>query len=148
MIAMKRIALVAHDERKQDLLEWVRFNSSKLSAHEIYATGTSGKIIAENCQLHVSRLKSGPMGGDQQIGAMIASFELDILIFFWDPMTAHPHDVDVKALLRMAVLYNLAIACNRVIADYLISSQLFDKDFQPAKKENRRYIRGRAISPL
>ncbi len=148
MNAMKRIALVAHDERKQDLLEWVRFNSSKLSAHEIYATGTSGKIIAENCRLHVNRLKSGPMGGDQQIGAMIANFELDILIFFWDPMTAHPHDVDVKALLRMAVLYNAAIACNRVTAEYLISSQLFDEDFQSAKKENRRYIRGRAISPL
>ena len=145
---MKRIALVAHDERKQDLLEWVRFNSSKLSVHEIYATGTSGKIITENCQLHVNRLKSGPMGGDQQIGAMIANFELDILIFFWDPMTAHPHDVDVKALLRMAVLYNVAIACNRVSADYLISSYLFDEDFQPANKENRRYIRGRAISPL
>jgi methylglyoxal synthase len=144
---MKRIALVAHDERKQDLLEWVRFNSAKLSAHEIYATGTSGKIISENCQLHVTKLKSGPMGGDQQIGAMIANFELDILVFFWDPMTAHPHDVDVKALLRMAVLYNVAIACNRVTADYLISSNLFDEDFESASKKNRRYIRGRAIFP-
>lgn len=147
MNVMKRIALVAHDERKQDLLEWVRFNSSKLSAHEIYATGTSGKIIAENCQLHVTRLKSGPMGGDQQIGAMIANFELDILVFFWDPMTAHPHDVDVKALLRMAVLYNVAIACNRVTADYLISSHLFDEDLQPANKRNRCYIEERAITP-
>ena len=147
MNAMKRIALVAHDERKQDLLEWVRFNSSKLSAHEIYATITSGKIIAENSKLHVNRLKSGPMGGDQQIGAMIANFELDILIFFWDPMAVHPDDVDVKALLRLAVVWNIPMACNRVTADYLISSQLFDEDFQPAKKENRRYIRGRAISP-
>ena len=148
MNVMKRIALVAHDERKQDMLEWIRFNSTKLSEHEIYATGTSGKIIAENSQLHVNRLKSGPMGGDQQIGAMIANFELDILIFFWDPMTAHSHDVDVKALLRMAVLYIVAIACNRVTADYLISSHLFNEDFQPAKKENRRYIKGMAITPL
>ena len=144
----KRIALVAHDERKQDLLEWVQHNADVLAQHELIATGTTGRVIGEHCALAVRRLKSGPLGGDQQLGAMISNMELDILIFFWDPMTAHPHDVNVKALLRMAVLYNVAIACNRVTADYLISSQLFDEDFQPAKKENRHYIRGRAISPL
>lgn len=131
----KRIALVAHDERKEDLLEWVKYNENKLARHELWATGTTGGVIAENCSLEIFRLKSGPLGGDQQLGAMIANGELDILIFFWDAMTAHPHDVDVKALLRMSVLYNTAVACNRSTADFLISSSLFDGDYLPIVKD-------------
>ncbi len=131
MGSLRRIGLVAHDERKKDLLDWVRFNRETLSRHALWATGTTGRILTEACDLEIRLLKSGPLGGDQQLGAMIAGGELDILIFFWDPMTAHPHDVDVKALLRMAVLYNVAIACNRATADYLISSDLFHRDYRP-----------------
>ena len=131
----KKIALVAHDERKQDMLEWVKFNVQKLCGHALFATGTTGKILVKECALGITRLKSGPLGGDQQLGAMIASGGLDILIFFWDPLTSHPHDVDVKALLRMSVLYNVAVACNRSTADYMISSPLFDDEYQPVIKD-------------
>ena len=128
---IKRIALVAHDEKKQDLLDWVRYNQDKLAKHQIWATGTTGSVIAGQCNLDITRLKSGPLGGDQQLGAMIANRELDILIFFWDPMTAQPHDVDVKALLRMSVLYNVATACNRSSADFIITSLLFEEQYEP-----------------
>ena len=141
MKADKRIALVAHDERKKDMLEWVQFNLEKLTGHQIWATGTTGSVIAEQCNLPVNRLKSGPLGGDQQLGAMIANGELDILVFFWDPMTAQPHDVDVKALLRMSVLYNVAIACNRSSADFLISSELFNKAYEPTLKDYGQYLK-------
>ena len=141
MDAIKRIALVAHDERKQDLLEWVRYNIDKLAGHRIWATGTTGGLIADQCNLALKRLKSGPLGGDQQLGAMIANGELDILIFFWDPMTAQPHDVDVKALLRMSVLYNVAVACNRATADFMISSHLFGEDYEPIVKDYGRYLK-------
>ncbi len=137
----KRIALVAHDERKQDLLDWVQFNAGTLSAHDLWATGTTGTIIGRACNLAITCLKSGPLGGDQQLGAKIANNELDILIFFWDPMTAQPHDVDVKALLRMSVLYNVAVACNRATADFIISSDLFNTPYRPAMKNYSRYIR-------
>jgi methylglyoxal synthase len=140
MDSQKRIALVAHDQRKQDLLEWVLFNEEKLKPHDLCATGTTGGLIADNSALAVNRLKSGPLGGDQQLGAMIASNLLDILIFFWDPMTAQPHDVDVKALLRMAVLYNVAVACNRATADFLISSGLFDSRYDPELKDYGAFI--------
>jgi len=136
----KRIALVAHDQRKEDLLTWVKYNAGVLSEHELYATGTTGKIISKQCPLDVHRLKSGPLGGDQQLGVMIANGELDILIFFWDPMTSQPHDVDVKALLRMSVLYNLPVACNRATADFLISSTLFDEAYEPILKDYTKYI--------
>jgi methylglyoxal synthase len=136
----KKIALVAHDERKNDLLEWVKYNAQKLSNHELWATGTTGKIISENCAVKIKRLKSGPLGGDQQLGAMIANGDLDILIFFWDPMAAHPHDVDVKALLRMSVVYNIAVACNRTTADFLISSSIFDEDYEPIVKDYSVYL--------
>ena len=136
----KRIGLVAHDQRKADLVNWVEFNSDKLSKHELYATGTTGKVIGEKCSLKVHRLKSGPLGGDQQLGAMIANGELDVLIFLWDPMTAQPHDVDIKAVLRMAVLYNIPIACNRSSADFIISSKLFNEEYAPKIKDYSKYI--------
>lgn len=140
----KRIALVAHDQRKQDLLSWVKYNVQVLSQHELYATGTTGKILSNKCSLDIHRLKSGPLGGDQQLGAMIADGELDVLIFLWDPMTPQPHDVDVKALLRMSVLYNIPVACNRSTADFLISSRLFEEDYEPLLKDYTRYV-GRAV---
>ena len=140
----KRIALVAHDQRKEDLLSWVKYNAEVLSQHELYATGTTGKIIATRCSLDIQRLKSGPLGGDQQLGAMIANGELDVLIFLWDPMTPQPHDVDIKALLRMSVLYNIPVACNRSTADFIISSRLFDEDYEPVLKDYAKYI-SRAI---
>jgi methylglyoxal synthase len=125
----KKIALVAHDGRKQDLLEWVKFNVETLRGHELYATGTTGKVIAEETGLDVHRFRSGPLGGDMQLGAAITENELDVLVFFWDPMTPHPHDVDVKALLRISVLYNVPTACNRSTADFLISSPLLKEDY-------------------
>lgn len=125
----KKIALVAHDGRKQDLLEWVKFNVGTLGEHELYATGTTGKVIADETGLEVHRFRSGPLGGDMQLGAAIAENELDVLIFFWDPMTPHPHDVDVKALLRVSVLYNVPTACNRSTADFVVSSPLLKEDY-------------------
>ena len=131
----KRIALVAHDLRKKDLLKWVQTNQDRLVNHTLFGTGTTGKLLNDNSILEIHRLKSGPLGGDQQLGAMIANLELDILIFFWDPMTAQPHDVDVKALLRMSVLYNVSVACNRASADFLISSPLFDSEYANEVKD-------------
>jgi methylglyoxal synthase len=136
----KRIALVAHDQRKEDLLSWVKYNADTLSQHELYATGTTGKVIASDTALEIHRLKSGPLGGDQQLGAMIANGELDVLIFFWDPMTTQPHDVDVKALLRMSVLYNIPVACNRSTADFIISSSLCEGEYDPFIKDYSKYI--------
>ncbi len=131
MPTRKRIALVAHDARKADLLDWVRRNASKLAQHELFATGTTGARIQAATDLAILALKSGPLGGDQQLGARIAEGQLNMLIFFWDPMTAQPHDVDVKALLRMAILYNVVVACNRSTADFVISSDLFDDAYRP-----------------
>lgn len=136
----KRIALVAHDQRKEDLVTWVKYNADRLAEHELYATGTTGAIISEKCSLNIHRLKSGPLGGDQQLGAMIANGELDILIFLWDPMTSQPHDVDIKALLRMSVLYNIPVACNRSSADFVISSSLFNKEYDPVIKDYAKYL--------
>lgn len=122
----KKIALVAHDNKKRDLVEWARFNRVLLAHHEIYATGTTGTILEEVLGFPIHKLQSGPLGGDQQIGAKIVSNEIDFLIFFWDPLEPQPHDPDVKALLRMAVVWNIPIACNRASADFMISSPLMD----------------------
>ena len=136
----KRIALVAHDNRKKDLVEWAGHNQELLSECEIFATGTTGKLLSQSFP-EVHLLKSGPLGGDQQLGALIAGEEIDAMIFFWDPMTSQPHDVDVKALLRMTVLYNIPTACNRSTADYMITSSLFkDKTYKPELKDYSRYL--------
>jgi methylglyoxal synthase len=126
----KRIALIAHDNRKVDLVAWARFNRGVLAHHELYGTGATGRVIAEELGLPVVRFKSGPLGGDQQVGALIAEGGLDFVIFFWDPLEPHPHDVDVKALLRIAVVYNVPIACNRASADFIISSPLMDQEYR------------------
>jgi len=122
----RRIALVAHDGRKQDMREWAEFNRDLLACHQLYATGTTGLILSDEFGLPVTRFHSGPFGGDQQIGARIADGGIDLLVFFWDPMEHHPHDNDVRALLRVAVLWNIPVACNRATADFLISSPLMD----------------------
>ena len=123
----KRIALVAHDGKKDDLLEWAEHNRDLLAGHTLYATGTTGRLLGEALDVPVTRFQSGPLGGDQQIGALIALGELDMLIFFWDPMSSQPHDSDVKALVRLAVLWDIPIACNRTSADYLITSPLLSE---------------------
>ncbi|PKL82868.1 MAG: methylglyoxal synthase [Ignavibacteriae bacterium HGW-Ignavibacteriae-3] len=125
----KRIALVAHDNKKQDLIEWAMYNRGNLGDHEIFATGTTGKLLEEELSLTVHKLKSGPLGGDQQVGAKISENEIDILIFFWDPLEPQPHDPDVKALLRIAVVWNIPIACNRASADFIFSSHLMKEDY-------------------
>jgi methylglyoxal synthase len=125
----KKIALVAHDNKKVDLLEWARFNRTLLAHHEIYATGTTGLALERELGLTVNKLQSGPLGGDQQIGAKIADNVVNFLIFFWDPLEPMPHDPDVKALLRMAVVWNIPIACNRASADFMISSPLMDGEY-------------------
>ena len=128
----KRIALIAHDDRKSELLEWARFNRGTLAEHELHATGTTGSQLEHELGLPVHRFLSGPLGGDQQVGAAIAEGRIDIVIFFSDPLTPHPHDVDVKALLRIAVVHDIAIACNRASADYLLSSPLMGEEYPRA----------------
>ncbi|MCK9629185.1 MAG: methylglyoxal synthase [Bacteroidales bacterium] len=137
---MKTIALVAHDNRKKDLIEWVEFNRETLKTHKLVCTGTTGRMVEEalskglkkeDPKLDIKLLKSGPLGGDQQLGALIAEGEIDMLFFLWDPMQPQPHDVDVKALLRISSLYNVPTATNRSTADFLISSPLFDTDYKP-----------------
>jgi methylglyoxal synthase len=146
----KRIALVAHDNRKRDLVEWVDWNSKLLLKHQLICTGTTGRLVEEAllrkidggqpAQIEISKLKSGPFGGDQQLGAMIAEGRVDLLIFFWDPMQPHPHDVDVKALLRISVLYNIPTACNRSTADFMIPSQLMQEEYVPVLRDYSEYL--------
>jgi methylglyoxal synthase len=126
----KNIALIAHDARKVDLIEWVKHNLEILSHHNLFGTGSTGKLVAEETGLKVHRFKSGPLGGDQQIGAKIVEREIDFLIFFWDPLEPQPHDPDIKALLRLAVLYNIPTASNRSTADFLISSPFMENQYE------------------
>jgi len=150
MHTIKTIALVAHDNRKDDLTEWVSWNWKELIKHKIYCTGTTGTLVEEtlsnklvdggNIKLDITKLKSGPLGGDQQLGALIAEGKIDVFIFLWDPMMPQPHDVDVKALLRISALYNVPTACNRATADFLISSPLMEQEYIPAIKDYSDYI--------
>jgi methylglyoxal synthase len=139
LIPKRNIALVAHDNKKDDLVEWAAFNKGTLSRHNLYATGDTGKRVMEETGLEITLLKGGSHGGDMEVGAMIANEKLDYLIFFWDPLSSLPHDVDVKALLRIAVLYNVPTACNRSTADLIISSPLFQSsEYVPAKERAKR----------
>ncbi len=153
MDVRKRIALVAHDDCKRDMVEWVAWNWSLLLDHQLICTGTTGRLVEEALNRQVDeehplkfrliKLKSGPFGGDQQLGSMIADGGVDVLIFFWDPMQPQPHDVDVKALLRIAVLYNIPTACNRSTADFLISSHLMEERYSPAVRDYSGYLNRR-----
>jgi methylglyoxal synthase len=125
----KRIALVAHDNKKKDLIEWAELNKDILAQHELLATGTTGKLLEKNLERPVKSLLSGPLGGDQQIGALIAAGEIDVLIFFWDPMEAQPHDSDVKALLRVAIAWNCIVACDMATADFVLTSPMMNNDY-------------------
>ena len=157
MDAEKTIALVAHDNRKKHLIEWVTWNHRVLLAHHLVCTGTTGRLVEEalralvpegdpvSARFQVLKLKSGPLGGDQQLGAMIAEGRIDAVVFFWDPMEPHPHDVDVKALLRIAVVYNVPIACNRSTADFLISSPLMARPYSPQTEDYSAYT-GRPVA--
>jgi methylglyoxal synthase len=136
----KRIAIIAHNNKKPDILEWARYNKIFLARHELYATGTTGKLLEQELGIPVHKLQSGPLGGDQQIGAKISMQEIDILIFFWDPLEQQPHDPDVKALLRIAVVWNIPIACNRASADFLISSRLMENEYRPDLPDYQDYL--------
>ena len=154
----KRIALVAHDNRKPDLVEWVEYNYGSLMEHRLVCTGTTGRLVEATIQAKSAQdgrpqwrgelvlLKSGPLGGDLQLGALIAEEQIDAVVFFWDPLQPQPHDVDVKALLRIAVVYNVPMACNRATADFLISSPLLTQDYRPKAPtfhdHNQRFVRG------
>jgi methylglyoxal synthase len=150
MDSSKIIALVAHDNRKKDLVEWVQFNYKTLLDHQLICTGTTGKLVEETIlkkfekgekfKKEIVKLKSGPLGGDQQLGSMIADGKIDVLIFFWDPMQPQPHDVDVKALLRITVVYNIPTACNRSTADFMISSPLLKETYEPRLVDYSKYI--------
>jgi methylglyoxal synthase len=135
----KNIALVAHDNKKRDLMEWAKYNRESLSRHNVYATGTTGKLLEKELEMPIVRLQSGPLGGDQQIGAMIAGGQIDFLVFFWDPLEPLPHDPDVKALLRIAVVWNVPIACNRASADFMFSSPLMTDKYQRTLPDYEEY---------
>lgn len=139
MTAHKRIALVAHDNKKRDLVEWARFNRDMLVEHELLATGTTGQILEQELGVPVQRLQSGPLGGDLQIGALVTTGDIDFLVFFWDPLEPHPHDPDVKALLRIAVVWNIPIACNRATADFVVSSGLMRASYDRQVPDYREY---------
>lgn len=138
--ARKRIALVAHDNKKAELIEWATYNKVALARHQLFGTGTTGRLIEEALDVPVIRLLSGPLGGDQQIGAMIAEARIDVLIFFWDPMSAQPHDPDIKALLRLGVVWNIPFACDRSTADFLMTSPLMHQSYDTISPDYHKYI--------
>ena len=140
MLSRKRVALIAHDNCKADLLDWARYNRGTLAQHELFATGTTGSRLESDLGLPITCFLSGPLGGDQQVGAAIVEGRLDFVIFFWDPLQPHPHDVDVKALLRIAVVYNVPIACNRATADFLLSSPLMHAQYERLVAPSRRSL--------
>jgi methylglyoxal synthase len=131
----KRVALVAHDKRKDELVQWAKHNREALAKHQLVATGTTGKVIEKELNLPVEKLITGPLGGDQQLGAMIAQGKMDLILFFWDPLEAQPHDSDVKALIRLAVAWNIVIACNITTADFILASPLMNEPYSAAVPE-------------
>jgi methylglyoxal synthase len=142
----KKVALVAHDNKKQDLLEWARFNKDALAQHKVYSTGTTGKMLEQELEgIEIIKLQSGPLGGDQQIGAKVAEGDIDFLVFFWDPLEPLPHDPDVKALLRIAVVWNIPIACNRASADFMFSSPLMSEEYQRLLPDYEEYRARRIV---
>jgi methylglyoxal synthase len=136
----KTIGLVAHDNKKADLIEWATYNRQLLVRHDLVATGTTGTLLEEELGVGVVKLNSGPLGGDQQLGALIADDAIDFLVFFWDPLEPQPHDPDVKALLRIAVVWNIPVACNRASADFMISSPLMSEAYARSKPDYQAYI--------
>ena len=144
MRQVKNVVLIAHDSRKADLLAWVKYNRAVLREHNLFATGTTGALVAAQTDLPVTRFKSGPLGGDQQIGALIADGDLDVLVFFWDPLEPQPHEPDVRALLRIAVVYNIPVACNRATADFLVASPLIHIDYDRMLPEHQSAARAPA----
>ena len=141
----KRIALVAHDNKKAELIEWAVYNKAALARHELIATGTTGKLLEEQLDRPIKKMLSGPLGGDQQIGAMIAEGKIDILIFFWDPMEAQPHDSDVKALLRLGVAWNILLACDRATADFVLTSPLMQDEYDTIIPDYSQYMNRKVI---
>lgn len=142
----KKVALVAHDNKKHDLLEWARFNRNLLARHKLYSTGTTGKMLEQELEgIEITSLQSGPLGGDQQIGAKVAEGDIDFLIFFWDPLEPLPHDPDVKALLRITVVWNIPIACNRASADFMFSSPLMSEEYQRLLPDYEEYRTRRIV---
>lgn len=140
----KKIALVAHDHKKPDLIEWAKYNQVLLAQHDLFATGTTGRILEQELGVSITKLQSGPLGGDQQVGAKITDGDIDFLIFFWDPLDQQPHDPDVKALLRIAMVWNIPVACNRASADFMISSPLMTSTYQRFRPDYEAYLK-RAI---
>jgi methylglyoxal synthase len=141
MSGSKRIALVAHDNKKSELIEWAVYNKAALGRHRLYATGTTGKLLEHALGQPISRFLSGPLGGDQQIGSRIAEGKIDVLIFFWDPMEAQPHDPDIKALLRLGVVWNIPIACDRATADFMLTSPLMYEDYEIILPDYSQYVK-------